>query len=119
MAEPKVVGSVTYQSVDANYFVSGWNFGIASGGWGGLFIAAMIIAVMYLGLSFSLAEMSPALPHTGGAYSFARSTMGPWGGFVTGLAESIEYVMTPAVIAFFIGSFSRALRRTPTSVAGR
>lgn len=42
--------------------------------------------------------MSPALPHTGGAYSFARSAMGRWGGFITGLAESIEYVITPCVI---------------------
>src|SRR5262245_15340016 len=52
---------------------SGWNLGIASGGWGGLFVAAMAVGVMYLGLCFSLAEMSPALPHTGGAYSFARA----------------------------------------------
>ncbi len=68
---------------------------------------------MYLGLSFSLAEMSPAMPHTGGAYSFARSTMGPWGGFITGLAESIEYVMTPAVIVFFIGSYLTGIFETP------
>jgi hypothetical protein len=27
---------------------------------------------MYYGLCYSIAEMSPALPHTGGAYSFAR-----------------------------------------------
>jgi ethanolamine permease len=49
--------------------------------------------------------MSPALPHTGAAYSFARSAMGPWGGMFTGLAESIEYIITPAVIVFFIGSY--------------
>ncbi|OYW35489.1 MAG: amino acid ABC transporter permease, partial [Azorhizobium sp. 12-66-6] len=60
---------------------SGWNLGLASGGWGGMFIAAIIIAIMYLGLTFCIAEMSPALPHTGAAYSFARTTMGPWGGF--------------------------------------
>lgn len=94
---------------------SGWNFGIGQGGWGGLFIAAVIIAIMYLGLIFSLAEMSPALPHTGGAYSFARSAMGPWGGFVTGLAESIEYIMTPAVIVFFIGSYMGSIFGTPSS----
>lgn len=29
-----------------------------------------------------------ALPHTGGAGSFARTTMGPWGDFTTGLAEN-------------------------------
>ena len=94
---------------------SGWNFGLGVGGWGGLFIAAIIIAVMYLGLIFSLAEMSPALPHTGGAYSFARSAMGPWGGFITGLAESIEYIMTPAVIVFFIGSYLTGIFETPAA----
>jgi ethanolamine permease len=135
-------GSVTYAETDAAYFerrglkrhariwslwalgvgavisghFSGWNLGIAAGGWGGLFIAAMIVAVMYLGLCFSLAEMSPALPHTGGAYSFARTAMGPWGGFVTGLAESIEYVITPAVIVFFIGSYLTAVFETPAAL---
>lgn len=84
---------------------SGWNFGFATGGWGGMLVAGMIIAIMYLGLVFCIAEMSPALPHTGAAYSFARTAMGPWGGFITGLCENVEYVVTPAVIAFFIGSY--------------
>ena len=135
--EPR--GGVSYRETDATYFerrglrrhariwslwalgvgavisghFSGWNLGIAAGGWGGLFIAAVIVALMYLGLIFSLAEMSPALPHTGGAYSFARTTMGPWGGFITGLAESIEYIITPAVIVFFIGSYCTAIFATP------
>ena len=84
---------------------SGWNLGLASGGWGGMFVATVIIAIMYIGLTFSIAEMSPALPHTGAAYSFARTAMGPWGGFITGLCENVEYVLTPAVIVFFIGSY--------------
>ena len=91
---------------------SGWNLGIASGGFGGLAVAAGVVALMYLGLVYSLAEMSPALPHTGGAYSFARSAMGPWGGFVTGVAENIEYVPTPAVVVFFIGSYLGAILET-------
>ena len=41
------------------------------------------------------------MPHTGGAYSFARAALGPWGGFITGLAESIEYVVTTAVVVYF------------------
>lgn len=64
---------------------SGWNLGLLAGGWGGYALAALVIAVMYLGLVFCIAEMGAALPHTGGAYSFARAAMGPWGGFVTGL----------------------------------
>jgi ethanolamine permease len=91
----------------------GWNFGLGAGGFGGLFIATLIITVMYLGLCYSIAEMSPALPHTGGAYSFGRSAMGPWGGFITGLAENMEYVLTPAVIVVGIGGYLGAIFGTP------
>ena len=94
---------------------SGWNLGLGFG-WGSMFVATIIITIMYLGLTYSLAEMSPALPHTGGAYSFARSAMGPWGGFVTGVAENIEYVLTPAVVVFFIGSYMGAIMETRPEV---
>jgi ethanolamine permease len=57
--------------------------------------------------------MSPALPHTGGAYSFARTAFGPWGGFITGIAENIEYVLTPAVVVYFIGTYMTAIVGTP------
>jgi ethanolamine permease len=135
-------GSVTYQKVDDAYFAarglkrhagvwllwalgvgavisghfSGWNLGLASGGWGGMLVATILIAVMYLGLTFSLAEMSPAMPHTGGAYSFARTAFGPWGGFLTGLAENVEYVMTAAVIVFFIGTYGAAIVGAPAEM---
>jgi ethanolamine permease len=120
-------GGVSYASVDRAYFekcglsrytgiwslwalgvgavisghFSGWNLGFATGGWGGMLVAGIVFAVMYLGLVFCLAEMSPALPHTGAAYSFARTAMGPWGGFITGLRENVEYVIMPAVIVRF------------------
>ncbi|HMD50004.1 MAG TPA: hypothetical protein VKG79_12935, partial [Bryobacteraceae bacterium] len=66
----------------------GWNFGLVTSGFGGLLAALAVMTLLYIGLCFSIAEMSPALPHTGGAYSFARTAMGPWGGYVTGLAEN-------------------------------
>jgi len=95
---------------------SGWNLGFTVGGWGGMFVATVIITIMYLGLTYSIAEMSPALPHTGGAYSFARTAFGPWGGFITGVAENIEYVLTPAVIVFFIGYYLTGIFGTPASL---
>ncbi len=88
---------------------SGWNLGLDAGGFGGLLVATVIIAVMYFGLCYSIAEMSPALPHAGGAYSFARSAMGPWGGFITGIAESIEYIVTPAVVVTFIAQYMQSI----------
>lgn len=128
-------GGVTYRETESGYFAkrtlrrhagvwslwalgvaavisgefSGWNLGLDAGGFGGLLVATVIIAVMYFGLCFSIAEMSPAQPHTGGAYSFARSAMGPWGGFITGVAESIEYIVTPAVIVTFIAQYMQSI----------
>ncbi|MFJ6651527.1 amino acid permease [Microbacterium sp. NPDC091313] len=84
---------------------SGWNFGIGFAGFGGMLIAFAILVAMYYGMIFSIGEMAAAMPHTGGAYSFARSAMGPWGGLVTGAAETIEYVATTAVIVFFSASY--------------
>ena len=127
--ERRRVGSVSYEEAGDDYFGKrklrrhaafwslwslgvaavisgdfyGWNLGLDAGGFGGLLIATAVITIMYFGLCFSIAEMSPALPHTGGAYSFARSAMGPWGGFITGLAENMEYVITPAVVVGSMG----------------
>jgi len=88
---------------------SGWNFGIGAGGFGGMLIAFGILVVMYYGLMFAIGEMSAAMPHTGGAYSFARKAMGPWGGFITGLAETIEYVATTAVIVYFSAGYASGI----------
>lgn len=88
---------------------SGWNFGLASGGFGGMLIAFGVLIVMYYGLIFSIGEMAAAMPHSGGAYSFARSAMGPWGGYITGLAETIEYVATTAVIVYFSAMYANGI----------
>ena len=88
---------------------SGWNLGIDAAGWGGFVIAALLVTVMYFGMLFSIGEMSAAMPHTGGAYSFARAAMGPWGGFVTGLAETVEYVMTTGVVVYFSGQYANSI----------
>jgi ethanolamine permease len=93
----------------------GWNYGLSSGGFGGMAVALLVMTVMYTGLCFSIAEMSPALPHAGGAYSFARTAMGPWGGYITGLAENMEYILTPAVIVVGIGGYLSAIFGTPNA----
>ena len=88
---------------------SGWNFGLAEGGFGGLLIAGAVIAGMYLALVLGMAEMSSALPAAGGGYTFARRALGPWGGFATGTAILIEYAIAPAAIATFIGAYVESL----------
>ena len=85
---------------------SGWNVGLGTTGWGAMLIGTLLITVMFFTMIFSIGEMSAAMPHTGGAYSFSRAAMGPWGGFVTGFAETIEYVVTTAVIVWFSGVYA-------------
>ena len=139
MADEQSIQGVKYEKVGAEYFEKrslrrfagawslwalgvgavisgdffGWNYGLATGGFGGLFVATLIVTVMYVCLCYSLAEMAPALPHTGGAYSFGRTAMGPWGGFLTGLGENMEYVITPGVIIVSVGAYLQTIFGTP------
>ena len=93
--------------ISGDYF--GWNFGLAVGGFGGLAVATVLMAVMYLCMVFCIAELSAALPHAGGFYSFVRNALGPTMGFVCGVTDTIEYVITPAVIVVGIGGYLNAL----------
>jgi ethanolamine permease len=132
MSEPTSVSGVTYTRAGAEYFekrqlkrsagvwglwglgiaavisgdFSGWNVGLGTTGWGAMLIGTLLITVMFFTMIFSIGEMSAAMPHTGGAYSFSRAAMGPWGGFVTGFAETIEYVVTTAVVVWFSGVYA-------------
>lgn len=106
-------GWILLASLGVGYVISGdysgWNFGLGQGGFGGLAIAAVIIAAMYLAMVLGMAEMSSALPAAGGGYTFARRALGPWGGFATGTAILIEYSIAPAAVATFIGAYVESL----------
>ncbi|MFC9832406.1 ethanolamine permease [Rhodococcus sp. NPDC127530] len=106
-------GWVLLAGLGVSYVISGdyagWNNGLAEGGFGGLLIAGVVIAGMYLAMVLGMAEMSSALPAAGGGYTFARRALGPWGGFATGTAILIEYAIAPAAIATFIGSYVESL----------
>ncbi|MFT6052671.1 MAG: ethanolamine permease [Halioglobus sp.] len=101
-------GWILLAGLGVSYVISGdfagWNEGILVAGWGGFLIASVAMAIMYFTLVLSLAEMSAAIPAAGGGYSFARQVMGPTGGFLTGLAVLIEYMLAPAAIVIFIGA---------------
>ncbi|WP_439944105.1 ethanolamine permease [Streptomyces sp. BBFR115] len=88
---------------------AGWNFGLAEAGFGGLAVAAVLMGLMYTCLVFSQAEMAAILPTAGGGYGFARRALGTWGGFLTGTAILIEYILAPAAISIFIGDYVESL----------
>ncbi|WP_369143260.1 ethanolamine permease [Streptomyces sp. R44] len=88
---------------------SGWNIGLSKGGFGGLAVATVLMGAMYACLVFALAELSAILPTAGGGYGFARRALGTWGGFLTGTAILIEYILAPAAISLFIGDYVESL----------
>ncbi|MCH9688980.1 MAG: ethanolamine permease [Deltaproteobacteria bacterium] len=105
----RTAGPVLLWGLGVGYVISGdyfgWNFGLNAGGFGGLLIATVFMATLYVTMIFSIAEMATAMPVAGGPYAFARRALGPWGGYITGLAVTIEYVVAPAVIATGIGGY--------------
>ncbi len=107
------VGWVLLAGLGVAYVISGdfagWNFGLAEGGWGGLLIATVLMAIMYTCMVLGLAELSSAIPVAGAGYGFARRALGPLGGFATGTAILIEYAVAPAAIVIFMGGYVEAL----------
>ena len=51
---------------------AGWEKGLLLGGFWGLATATLLMAVMYVCMVFTIAELSAALPHAGGFFSFTR-----------------------------------------------
>lgn len=96
---------------------AGWNSGLPIAGFWGFVLSTLIVATMYVCMVFSIAELSAALPFAGGFFSFARHALGPFGGFVCGMTDVIEYVMSPAVIVYFIAGYMQpALPGVPAEV---
>lgn len=105
----KTAGPVLLWGLGVGYVISGdyfgWNYGLNAGGFGGMVLATAIMATLYVTMIFSIAELATAMPVAGGPYAFARRALGPWGGYLTGLAVTIEYVVAPAVIATGIAGY--------------
>ncbi|HLT39655.1 MAG TPA: ethanolamine permease [Enhygromyxa sp.] len=115
----RTAGALLLWGLGVGYVISGdffgWNFGLNRGGFGGMLVATAVMATLYVTMIFSIAELATMMPVAGGPYAFARRALGPWGGFVTGLAVTIEYVVAPAVIATGIGGYVAGMFAEPPS----
>jgi ethanolamine permease len=69
--------------------VAGWNYGLGTGGWGGMLIAALAMALLFWCLTQSLAELAAALPDAGGFDGYVRRALGPTAGYLTGMSVAI------------------------------
>ncbi|MGH9758068.1 MAG: amino acid permease, partial [Candidatus Acidiferrales bacterium] len=57
----------------------------------------------------SLAELSAAIPRSGGQYNFARRAIGEYAGFIVGWSDWLSTCGTLAVVAIVIGEYSGVL----------
>lgn len=82
----------------------GWQAALIAG-FDGLLIILAIVTVMYVLLTFSIAELSTTLPAGGGPYVFALHGIGRTAAFFAGLAELLKVITTCAVVVVGIGSY--------------
>eukprot|EP00727_Mastigamoeba_balamuthi_P003863 m51a1_g13474 hypothetical protein (487) ;mRNA; r:84-1544 len=83
-------------AISGNLF--GWNYGLASGG-GAVLVALALSCALFWCLVHCVAHMASLFPCPGGAAMFAHRALGPAGAFAAGVAQSVEYALTPAVVA--------------------
>ncbi len=88
---------------------SGWNAGLNQGGIGGMLIATILVTVMFGCLCISLAELSTAMPFTGGSYGFARAAFNTKIALIAGVSQLLEYTLALATILFAIGTEFRVV----------
>ncbi|MBF2708163.1 ethanolamine permease [Flavobacterium soyangense] len=105
----KTLSPILLWGLGVGYVISGmyfgWNYGLEKGGTYGMGIATIIIAIMYVCFSFSYSELACAIPKAGGGFDYANRAFGKDIGFITGLAQVIEFVFAPPAIAYAIGAY--------------
>ncbi|WP_377519165.1 ethanolamine permease [Priestia megaterium] len=89
--------------ISGQYF--GWNYGFEQGGIIGLAIATLIVTVFYTTFMFSYAELSTSIPQAGGPSAYARRALGPFGGYIAGIACLLEFIFAPPAIAVSTGAY--------------
>lgn len=102
-----VVGMGVAFSISGNF--SGWNVGLGIGGWGGMFFAALIMALYYFCLTQCIAELAAASKQVDGMDSFAEMGLGAWGRFFTGISIALAVGLAVGAAVSFIEAYSLAV----------
>ncbi|RLN53560.1 hypothetical protein BBP00_00009262, partial [Phytophthora kernoviae] len=86
----------------------GWQSSLIAG-FDGLLVLLAFVTVLYTLLTFSIAEMSAAIPSGGGPYVFSLHGIGPRAAYFAGLAETIKVIATVATTFYSIFLYLDAL----------
>lgn len=107
------LGPFSLWGLGVGYVISGmyfgWNLGLLQGGTLGFAIAVGFITIMYVTFTFGYCELACAIPKAGGAFDYASIALGPYWGFIAGMAQIIEFVFAPPAIAAAIGAYFNLL----------
>jgi len=105
--------------ISGEYF--GWNYGWAVSGTIGFLWSTLLVTAMYITFIFSYTELTAALPHAGGPFTYAYRAFGPVGGFIAGFATLVDFLLAPPAIAYALGSYVNflepAIPVVPTAIA--
>ncbi|MCE0744425.1 ethanolamine permease [Acetobacter sicerae] len=89
--------------ISGEYF--GWSYGWGTAGTLGFMVATIFVALMYTSFIFSFTELTTAIPHAGGPFTYSFRALGPLGGLIAGLATLVEFIFAPPAIALAIGAY--------------
>jgi ethanolamine permease len=114
------LGPLMLWGLGVGYVISGmyfgWNLGLPEGGTLGMAIATFFVTIMYAAFTFSYTELACAIPKAGGAFDYAKKAYGSEVGFISGMAQLIEFLFAPPAIAAAIGAyFHEFLPSIPTT----
>ena len=90
--------------ISGEYF--GWNLGLPQGGAASLLIAFGLATTMYVAFVLSYVELACAIPRAGGGFTYALRGLGPFAGWMTGIAQAVEFVFAPPAIAMATGAYA-------------
>lgn len=96
-------GIIVGMVISGMYF--GWNYALQFTSPVGFGIAVLVVTLFYTTFIFSYAELSTAVPHSGGSSEYVKRTMGNYGGFITGFSCIVEFLFAVPAIALSIGAY--------------
>ncbi len=88
---------------------SGWNYGLGVGGWGGMLVAAIAMALLFFILTQCLAELAVALPQGGGFDYYAEYSLGRAAGYLAGMSVAVALAVGAGLATSFAEAYTAAM----------
>jgi ethanolamine permease len=88
---------------------AGWNYGLGTGGWGGMLVALLATGLLFFCLTQAVAELSAAMPTHAGFDSYVREILGPVPGFVAGICVALGLAVGTGLALSFTAAYTQGM----------